>query len=180
MPTIYLSPSTREHNLLPTGNSEEYYANLVTDAMIPYLHACGIGFIRNDPGCSISDSIGNSNAANADFHLAIHTCAAPPNLTGLLRGPEIFYPADCIRSKGCARLLADNLALIYPYPELIAAVPTTTLPELCDTNAPAIQANLIYRDNQEDAAWLTSHIDAIGESLALFAADIFDLPFMEP
>ena len=40
MPKIYLSPSTQEYNPYVTGNgSEEYFMNLVADAMEPYLLA---------------------------------------------------------------------------------------------------------------------------------------------
>ena len=45
MPKIYLSPSTQEYNPYVTGNgSEEYFMNLVADAMEPYLLANGIQF----------------------------------------------------------------------------------------------------------------------------------------
>ena len=54
MPTVYLSPSTQEYNTYVTGNSEEYYANLIVDAMIPYLRASGIDFVRNDPGGTVA------------------------------------------------------------------------------------------------------------------------------
>ena len=51
MPRIYLSPSTQEYNPYVTGNgSEEYFMNLVADAMEPYLLANGIQFSRNTPG----------------------------------------------------------------------------------------------------------------------------------
>ena len=40
----YLSPSTEEEQFFVTGNSEEYYMNLIADAMIPYLRASGIAF----------------------------------------------------------------------------------------------------------------------------------------
>ena len=46
MPSVFLSPSTQEYNLFVNGGTEEYYANLITDAMIPYLRASGITFSR--------------------------------------------------------------------------------------------------------------------------------------
>ena len=50
MPKIYLSPSTQEYNPYVTGDgSEEYFMNLVADAMEPYLLANGIQFSRNTP-----------------------------------------------------------------------------------------------------------------------------------
>lgn len=37
MPIIYLSPSTQEFNPYYGGGNEEYYMNLIADAMEPYL-----------------------------------------------------------------------------------------------------------------------------------------------
>lgn len=180
MPTIYLSPSTQEYNLYVTGNSEEYYANLIADAMVPYLRASGIDFIRNDPGGTVSDSVASSNAANVDFHIAIHSNAAPPNLTGMLRGPDVYYYRDSNRGRSAAEIVANNLKLIYPLPELVTAVPTTTLAELRRTKAPAVLVEVAYHDNYDDATWIINNIEAIGENLALSVADILGVPFIEP
>ena len=49
MPNIFLSPSTQEYNEYITGGNEEYYTNLIADAMEPYLRASGSTFTRNDP-----------------------------------------------------------------------------------------------------------------------------------
>ena len=48
MPTLYLSPSTQEGNPVIIGNTEEYYMNLIADAMEPYLISNGIMFRRNN------------------------------------------------------------------------------------------------------------------------------------
>ena len=61
MPSVFLSPSTQEYNLFVNGGTEEYYANLITDAMIPYLRASGITFSRNNP--YYRDSAAGKNAA---------------------------------------------------------------------------------------------------------------------
>lgn len=63
MPIIYLSPSTQEYNLFYDGDgSEEYYMNLVADAMEPYLTASGIEYVRNTPDMTAASSIRASNA----------------------------------------------------------------------------------------------------------------------
>lgn len=180
MPTIYLSPSTQEYNLFVTGNSEEYYANLIADAMVPYLRASDIDFIRNDPGGTVSNSIANSNAGNFDFHLAIHSNAAPPNLSGMIRGSDVYYYRDSSRSQTAAEIFANNLKLIYPYPEMVAAVPTTTLAELRRTKAPAVLVEVAYHDNVEDATWIINNIEAIARNLTLSTADFLGVPFREP
>ena len=49
MPTLYLSPSTQEFNPYIIGGNEEYYMNLIADAMLPYLYASGVTVVRNSP-----------------------------------------------------------------------------------------------------------------------------------
>ena len=46
MPIIYLSPSTQENNLYVTGGTEEEWMNRLADAMVPYLSASGIRYVR--------------------------------------------------------------------------------------------------------------------------------------
>ena len=77
MPKIFLSPSTQDYNSYVNGGNEALYANLIADAMEPYLRASGIDFTRNDPNGNVSTSIAASNAGNYDLHLAIHSNAAP-------------------------------------------------------------------------------------------------------
>ena len=181
MPSIYLSPSTQEYHPFVTGTgSEEYYTNLIADAMVPYLRASGISFTRNNPGGTVVDSIAASNAGNYDFHLAIHTNAAPENLTGLIQGPNVYYYRDSPRGKAAAEIYANNLELIYPNPSLIKVIPTTTLAELRRTKAPAVLVEVAYHDNEEDAEWIINNIDQIAENLALSTADILGVPFVEP
>ena len=69
MPRIYLSPSTQEYNPYVTGNgSEEYFMNLVADAMEPYLLANGIQFSRNTPDMTAASSIRQANRGDYDFY----------------------------------------------------------------------------------------------------------------
>lgn len=68
MPTIFLSPSTQEYNQYVTGTgSEEYFMNLLADAMEPLLLSNGIQFTRNDPRGTVSDSIRQRTPAATIF-----------------------------------------------------------------------------------------------------------------
>lgn len=180
MASVFLSPSTQEYNIYVTGNSEEYYANLIADAMVPYLRASGISFGRNDPSGTVSTSITLSNAGNYNLHLAIHSNAAPENLSGLIKGPDVYYYRDSSRGKAAAEIFANNLKLIYPDPSLVSTVPTTTLVELRRTKAPAVLVEVAYHDNVEDANWIIENIEEIAENLALSVADFLGVPFIEP
>ncbi len=179
MASIFLSPSTQEYNQYVTGRTEEYYTNLIADAMVPYLRAGGIDFTRNNPGGTVTDSINASNAGSYDFHLAIHSNAAPEKLSGMVQGPEVYYYRDSSRGRAAAEIFANNLELIYPYPELVKAVPTTTLAELRRTKAPAVLVEVAYHDNAEDANWITANIEAIAENLSLSLFDVLGVPFVE-
>ena len=94
MPTIYLSPSLQEYNPYVDGGNEEYYMNLIADEMIPYLNSSGIEYVRNTPSQTLSQAINESNASNVDFHLALHSNAAPPQLAGTLKGSDVYYYAN--------------------------------------------------------------------------------------
>lgn len=180
MPNVFLSPSTQEYNQFVNGGTEEYYANLITDAMVPYLRASGITFSRNNPGGTVTDSINASNAGNYDFHLAIHSNAAPPNLAGQIKGPDVYYYRDSAQGQRDADIIANNLKMIYPNPSLVTTVPTTTLAELRRTSAPAVLVEVAYHDNIDDANWIKNNVEAIGRNLALSVADILGVPFVEP
>lgn len=180
MPSVFLSPSTQEYNQFVNGGTEEYYANLIADAMVPYLRASGISFSRNNPGGTVTDSINASNAGDYDFHLAIHSNAAPPNLAGQIKGPDVYYYRDSAEGQRDADIIANNLKMIYPNPSLVTTVPTTTLAELRRTKAPTVLVEVAYHDNIDDANWIKNNIETIGRSLALSTADILGVPFVEP
>lgn len=180
MPDLFLSPSTQEFNLYTGGGNEEYYANLIADAMEPYLNASGITFTRNDPSGTVSNSIAASNAGNYRFHLAIHSNAAPSNLSGAIRGADAYYYRNSSQGQRAAEIIANNYKLIYPFPNLIATVPTTTLAELRRTSTPAVLIEVAYHDNEEDAQWIRDNIEEIAKNLSLSVADILDVSFIEP
>ena len=180
MPSVFLSPSTQQYNLYAGGGNEEYYANLIADAMIPYLNASGISYGRNNPSGTVTDSIALSNAGNYDFHLAIHSNAAPECLSGMIRGSDAYCYRYSAAGRRDAEIIANNLKLIYPLPTRVTVVPTTTLVELRRTKAPAVLVELAYHDNIEDANWIRGNVEAIGRNLALSVADILGVAFVEP
>jgi len=180
MPRVYLSPSLQEYNLVIVGGTEEEWANRVVDAMEPYLYATGIEFTRNDPSMTLIEAINQSNMGNYDFHLAIHSNAAPESLVGILRGPDIYYYLGSYYGQEMARIIANNFARIYPNPADIATVPTVTLAELRRTRAAAVLVEMAYHDNEQDAIWMTENIHAIARELSRSLAEYFGIPFVEP
>ncbi|MGI6751227.1 MAG: N-acetylmuramoyl-L-alanine amidase family protein [Anaerovoracaceae bacterium] len=180
MPSIYLSPSLQEFNQYIIGGNEEYYMNLIADAMVPYLRAMGIDFTRNNPNDTLSAVIAQSNAGNYDLHLALHSNASPEAIAGTYQGPEVYYYTTSLEGERAAQIIANNLKLIYPNPDLIMVVPTTALAELRQVIAPSVLVEIAYHDNYEDALWIANNIDLIARNLSLSLADYFGIPFIEP
>ena len=177
MPIIYLSPSTQENNLYVSGGSEEYWMNRLADAMVPYLDASGIRYVRNTPDMTASSSITASNRGSYDLHLALHSNAAPEGRYGEVRGVLVFYYPGSVKGRRAAEIMAENLKRIYPIPALVRAEATTTIGEVRRVRAPAVLLELGFHDNPDDAQWIVTHIDAMAESIVLSLTEYFGIPF---
>lgn len=179
MPSVFLSPSTQESNPYVIGGTEEEYMNRVADAMEPYLVSNGIRFARNNPNESLSAAINLSNSGYYDLHLAIHSNAAPPAVSGQVRGADMYYNANSARGRQAADIFAANFKRIYPDPSLVKTVANTTLAELVRTNAPAVLLELAYHDNTADATWIAENIQPIARNLVQSLTQYFGIPFVE-
>ncbi len=179
MPTIYLSPSTQEFNPYVNGGNEEYYMNLVADAMEPYLASSGIQFVRNTPQMTAATSIAASNSGVFDLHLALHSNATAAG-AGTARGSEVYYFPGSADGKRFAEILAQNLKTIYPLPNLVRTVPTTSLGEVTRTRAPGVLVEYAYHDNPQDADWIRNNINSIAEVTVRALTEYFGIPFNYP
>lgn len=179
MPIIYLSPSTQEFNPYINGGNEEQYMNLVADAMEPYLAASGIRYVRNTPDMTAASSIAASNAGNYELHLALHSNATASG-NGDVRGSEVYYYPTSVKGKRFADIAAENLRLIYPLPQNVKTVPTTTLGEVRRVKAPGVLIELAYHDNLQDAQWIKDNVNNIAANLVLSLTEYFGIPFNAP
>lgn len=55
--------------------------NRLADRMEPYMRSSGIQYVRNDPDGNVTGAIADSNSAYYDVHLALHSNAAPEQLS---------------------------------------------------------------------------------------------------
>ena len=180
MPVIYLSPSTQENNLYVSGGSEEEWMNRLADAMVPYLDASGIQYVRNTPDMTAASSIRASNAGNDALHLALHSNAATPSRYGQVRGIIVFYYPGSTNGKRAAEIVADNLKAIYPLPNRVRTEATTAIGEVRQPRAPSVFLELGYHDNTDDAAWIKGNLDEIARNLVLSLTEYFGIPFLYP
>ena len=180
MPFLFLSPSTQYFNPYVTTGDERYWMNALADEMMPYLHASGITVTRNDPDGSAAQSIRDSNASRQDFHLALHSNAAPQALAGQLRGVDFYYYPTSEAGLRMANILVDNMKTIYPLPDRVQARPSTIIGEVRRTRVPAVLAEIGYHDNVDDANWLTGNLDAVARTISLGVTEYFGVPFLTP
>ncbi len=178
MPIIYLSPSTQEYNSFLSGGTEEQYMNLIADYMEPYLLSSAISFVRNTPDMTAASSIRQSNEGSYDLHLAIHSNAAPEFLSGQLKGSDVYYYPRSIKGHEAAETIAANLKTIYPMPELVNTIPTTSIGEVSRTRAPSVLVEVAYHDNPDDEAWIKGNLEAIAINLVQSLTQFFGIPFI--
>lgn len=180
MPIIYLSPSTQPYNPYATGGSEQDWMNKLADNMEPYLKSSGIQYVRKTLDMSAADAIRQSNSGEYDLHLALHSNAAPQELSGKLRGIFVYYYPESSEGKRAATIIADNLKKIYPIPELVRVAPSTTIGEVRQVRAPSAFLEIGYHDNPDDSRWVTEHIPQISQNIVSSIASFFNTPFLSP
>ena len=180
MPIIYLSPSTQDNNFYVSGGTEEEWMNRLADAMVPYLDASGIQYVRNTPEMTAAAAIRASNEGNYDLHLALHSNAAPEGLYGQIRGIIVFYYPGSTEGRRAAEIVAENLKNIYPLPDRVRAEPTTAIGEVRRVRAPSVFIELGYHDNPDDAAWVKNNLNAIARNIVISLCQYFGIPFLEP
>lgn len=180
MPRVYLSPSTQEFNPYIGGGNEEYYMNLIADAMEPYLRSSGILFARNNPAMTTESSVMQANQGNYDQYLSLHSASSPGDEAGMRQGCNLFYHPASQRGQRFADIAADNFKAVYPYEWLIKKVPASSLWEVSSSRAPAVRIELAYHDNDDDANWIRQNISEIAANIVLSITQCFDIPFIAP
>ncbi len=180
MPNVFLSPSLQEFNPYVNGGNEEYYMNLIADAMEPYLTASGITFDRNTPNQTLSQAIAQSNSGDYDLHLALHSNASGQGREGQNRGVEVYYYPDSDNGERLAEIIEDNYKEIYPLSDRVRTIPTTSLAEVRRTKAPAVLVEVAYHDNEQDADFIRQNIDNIARNLSQSVAQYLGVPFVDP
>lgn len=179
MPRIFLSPSLQEFNPYVGGGNEEYYANLIADAMEPYLRASGIDFDRNEPSQTLSQAVAQSNAGDYDLHFAIHSNAAGEGNSGNVRGADFYYYPQSSNGERFANILSKNYKNVYPLPDRVKSISSTSLFETRRTKAPAVLAEVAYHDNVQDADFIRNNINAIAKNFAQSVAEYLGVPFVD-
>ena len=96
-----------------------------------------------------------------------------------MRGTDVYYYPSSKKGKRAAEIIAENWRDIYPLPDRVRTVSSSTLAELKRTKAPAVLIETAYHDNLADAEWIQENIGPIGRNLAQSIAQILEVPFVD-
>ena len=147
MPRIYLSPSTQDWNPYADGSgSEEYWMNLLADALEPYLYANTIAFVRNTPEMTAASSIAQANSLGGfDFYLALHSNASGEGQAGKTRDDLRWIENHLdAAAQAIARGLTEYFGLPFLYPQLVrTGIVTTEGAPLRLRSTPGIDGTII-------------------------------------
>ena len=165
MPRVYLSPSLQPGNMTALGFSEQYFMNILADAIEPLLPINGITYRRSRIGMTLTQVVADSNSEPFDFHLALHSNASPPAAAGQARGSRMYFFTTSANGRRFSEFAADEIKKIYPLPDKVGLFPTTGLLELNATRAPAAIIETVFHDNYDDAEWLSNNIQNMAEAI---------------
>lgn len=179
MPDLFLSPSLQPFNPYINGGNEAQIMGYVADALEPYLRKNNISFVRSNANGTLGDAIRLSNSQNFKLHLALHSNASPESSSGRYQGIQGYYYPTSTVGKRAAQDLVDALKEIYPNPDNVYILPTTTIVEVKRTKAPAVLMEIGYHDNLEDATWIKNNIQNIARALAQGLCVFFGKTFVE-
>ncbi|MGB4440116.1 MAG: SH3 domain-containing protein, partial [Sedimentibacter sp.] len=140
------------------------------------LQQYGINYFRNTTDMTAGSSLRDSNARNVDLHIAIHSNASGEGQAGRNQGPIIYYYPTSTNGLRMAEILAQKFREIYPSPDLVRILPTTSLGEVSRTSAPSVLIEVAYHDNLEDVNWITNNVNAIAAAIASGANEYFSSP----
>ena len=171
MPSVYLSPSLQEYNPYIDGGNEEYYMNLIADAMEPYLRASGIDFQAKRSRYDAESGNCRFKQGQSRFAPCNSQQCRSRGSAGKYTGADIYYYPTSSNGKRFAEILQKNYKDIYPEPNDVDIIPTTSLAEVRRTKSPSALIEVAYHDNPEEAQWIRDNINAIGRNLAKSVAE---------
>ena len=116
---------------------------------------------------------------NYDLHLALHSNATGTG-DGSRRGSEVYYYPTSNAGKRFADILVQNFKQIYPLPNNVSAISTTSLGEVARVKAPGVLVEIGYHDNTEDAVWFHNNMRKIAEQTAKGFCEYFGMEFKNP
>ncbi|MCL2107549.1 MAG: N-acetylmuramoyl-L-alanine amidase [Oscillospiraceae bacterium] len=180
MPSILLSACGREDAEYANGASESAVMGAILNLLLDYLQISGLQAsvkpvqVPNHAVASIA------NRQRADLLFTLCSNHAPAGEEGTLQGTDICFSPVSRPGRRAAELLLPRLESIAPNGHGVALLPAPGLPDFRMAKCPAVQLRTGYRDNIDDAQWLTQSVGVISHALAKALTEWFHIPCKSP
>jgi N-acetylmuramoyl-L-alanine amidase len=178
--SVYVSPSSQEHNLYANGlGTEEQWANKIADTLIQMLNYNGIRPFRNNTSMDLKAIIQDSDTKKPDIHVAIHTNASK----GKARGCEVWVwkeDGTTTNSERLGQLIYNELSPLTPTSDRgLQDGRAAHLGEVFTVKATAVLIEVDFHDNPESAVWITQNVTNIAKAIATGICNYFGIVYRE-
>lgn len=174
---IYISPSNQVANTYATGGTnEKAQCHKIAKACVDYLKKAGF-----DTKCTYNDDmyarVRESNAFDADMHVAIHTNATDKhNVTG---GTQILlYSLDGERLKAGTAVF-NRLSPLTPGKSAEKIYSMPSFYECKNTSGLAVYVEAEFHDTKTGSDFIIKNTKAIGEAIAKGICDYYGVKLVE-
>lgn len=168
---IYISPSNQSANTYATGNTnEKEQCHKIAKYCAAYLKSKGFS-VKCTYNDDMYERVRESNAFNADVHLAIHTNAtAKHNVTG---GTQILlYSLDGERKK-IGQAVFDRLAPLTPGKSAEKLVKKADFYEVNSATGITVYCECEFHDTKTGSDYIIKNTKSIGEAIAKGICDYY-------
>lgn len=174
---IYVSPSSQNANLYATGGTnEKEQCEKIAKACVAYLQKMGFQ-VKTRYNSDMYVRVSESNAFNADMHIAIHTNAtASHKVTG---GTSVLLYSLSGERKKAGQAIFDRLAPITPGKSAEKIVAYPDFYEIKSTKAIAVYCECEFHDTKEGSDFIIKNTTSIGEAIAKGVCDYYGVEIQE-
>lgn len=174
---IYISPSDQYANLYATGNTnEKVQCHKIAKACFDFLKKQGF-----EVKCTYNDDmyarVRESNAFNADIHLAIHTNATGKhNVTG---GTQILLYSLSGERKKVGQAVLNRLAPLTPGTSAERLIEKPSFYEVNSANGITVYCECEFHDTKTGSDFIIKNTKEIGEAIAKGLCDYYNIEIKE-
>jgi N-acetylmuramoyl-L-alanine amidase len=174
---IYISPSSQSENLYAIGGTnEKEQCEKIAKSCVAFLQKHGFS-VKTRYNSDMYVRVAESNAFDADLHVAIHTNAtANHKITG---GTSVLLFSLSGERKKAGQAVFDRLAPITPGKSAERLMAYPDFYEIKNTKAIAVYCECEFHDTKNGASFIINNTTAIGEAIAKGICDYYGVKVEE-
>ncbi len=174
---IYISPSSQSENLYAVGGTnEKEQCEKIAKSCVAYLQKKGFT-VKTRYNSDMYVRVAESNAFDADLHVAIHTNAtANHKVTG---GTSVLLYSLSGERKKAGQAVFDRLAPLTPGNSAEKVMAYPDFYEIKNTKAVAVYCECEFHDTKAGADYIIKNTTAIGEAIAKGICDYYGVKVEE-